>query len=483
MTIGNFSKKDTKEEYRKQLERFKSVVSKEEKVTIIGHDQIDVDSVASGILLSRLLTFLKIDNEFAILQPVSKNDETFQIIYNLTGINMSDYECNLENESRKLILVDHYETTHAGSVIACIDHHPTEKKNTYEFSYVKNSSSVSFMIYELMQAAGFPLTAEDAKLIVISMMVDTVAFRSSKTVPEEALIAKELARDFALDYDYLEKYSLCLTPIDEMSVQDIVSNGQKWYNFNSHGVGSSYVQLYGLPSEKEVLNWLECLSLKRGVTCSKLIVFIIFDTKDSKTYEYQVMRRGRCDYIKKIIHNGILSRGKDIMPKIERRLCSELSMQSEIEAIIKKLSSKSETIATMESCTGGSLAGCITNVSGASDILHESYVTYCNDAKIKLGVPAETIEEYTVYSLETAQAMAAAVKKYANSNIGIGITGQLGRIDPQNSGVEPNKAWYAIEGDSKAFSCEIILKNADVERAEKKMIIINEIIEDLYNRW
>ena len=115
--------------------------------------------------------------------------------------------------------------------------------------------------------------------------------------------------------------------------------------------------------------------------------------------------------------------------------------------------------------------------------MHESYVTYCNDAKIKLGVPAETIEEYTVYSLETAEAMAAAVKKYANSNIGIGITGQLGRIDPQNSGVEPNKAWYAIKGDDKAFSCEIILRNADVGRAEKKMIIINEIIEDLYNRW
>lgn len=311
-----------------------------------------------------------------------------------------------------------------------------------------------------------------------------IASENKRQIKEESEISKEeFAKEFKTDCDYLEKNSLGVTRIDEMSVQDIVSNGLKWYNFNSNKVGCSYVQLYGLPSEKEVLNWLECLSLKREVTCSKLMIFIIFDTKKSKTYEYQAMRRGHSDYIKKIIHNEILSRGKDIMPRIERRLCSELSMQSEIEAIIKKLSSKSETIATMESCTGGSLVGCITNVSGASDILHESYVTYCNGAKIKLGVPAETIDEYTVYSLETAQAMAAAVKKYANSNIGIGITGQLGRIDPQNSGVEPNKAWYAIEGDSKAFSCEIIIKNADVERAEKKMIIINEIIEDLYNRW
>lgn len=481
MTNGIISKKDTKEEeFLRRIERFKSVVSKK-KVSIIGHDAIDVDSVLSGILLSRLLTFLKINNEFVILQPVEVN-ETFQIVYDLTGINMSDYECILEDEARKLILVDHYETTHLGTVVACIDHHPTEKKNTYEFSYVRNSSAVGFMIYEFMKASGYPITAEDAKLIVISMLVDTVAFRSSKTIPYEVKLAKELANKFALDYDYLEKYCLCLTPIDKMSVQDIVANGHKWYKFDSNKVGSSYVQLYGLPAEKEVLNWLGCLSLKRAITDSKMLVFIIFDTKDNKTYEYQVIQGECIDYIKKIIHNGIISRGKDIMPRIERMLSGHMPRQSEIEAIIKKLGSKSEIIATMESCTGGSLAGCITNVSGASEILHESYVTYCNDAKIKLGVPAETIEEYTVYSLETAEAMATAVKKYAAANIGIGITGQLGRSDPQNSGVEPNRAWYAIQGDNQEFSCEIILTTVEATREQKKMVIISEIIEDLY-RW
>lgn len=130
-----------------------------------------------------------------------------------------------------------------------------------------------------------------------------LASENKGQIKEVAKISKEeFEKEFKTDYDYLEKNSLGVTQIDEMSVQDIVSNGLKWYNFNSNKVGCSYVQLYGLPSEKEVLNWLECLSLKRGVTCSKLIVFIIFDTKDSKTYEYQVMRRGRCDYIKKIIY-------------------------------------------------------------------------------------------------------------------------------------------------------------------------------------
>ena len=84
--------------------------------------------------------------------------------------------------------------------------------------------------------------------------------------------------------------------------------------------------------------------------------------------------------------------------------------------VVKALKERNLTIATMESCTGGGIANEITCISGASDVLHESYVTYCNEAKIKLGVPAEVIEKYTVYSRETAMAMANAVAKLANAD-------------------------------------------------------------------
>ncbi len=95
------------------------------------------------------------------------------------------------------------------------------------------------------------------------------------------------------------------------------------------------------------------------------------------------------------------------------------------EKIVKILIQNNLTISTMESCTGGGIANEITNISGASSILKESFVTYCNEAKIKQGVPKSTIEKYTVYSSETAIQMAKAVKKQANSDIGIGVTGQL----------------------------------------------------------
>ena len=59
---------------------------------------------------------------------------------------------------------------------------------------------------------------------------------------------------------------------------------------------------------------------------------------------------------------------------------------------------KGITISTMESCTSGQIASLITDTEGSSAIFRGSYVTYCNDEKIRLGVPANVIEQYGVYS-------------------------------------------------------------------------------------
>ena len=71
--------------------------------------------------------------------------------------------------------------------------------------------------------------------------------------------------------------------------------------------------------------------------------------------------------------------------------------------IVEKLTKKEETIATMESCTGGAVASAITDIEGASAILKFSAVTYSNEFKIKMGVSSKVIDTYTVYSMETAR--------------------------------------------------------------------------------
>ena len=85
------------------------------------------------------------------------------------------------------------------------------------------------------------------------------------------------------------------------------------------------------------------------------------------------------------------------------------------------------TLATAESCTGGLVAHRLTEVPGSSTYFMEGVVTYSNEAKTRLlGVPAELIEEHGAVSAEVAEAMAEGVKRRADTDFGLAVTGVAG---------------------------------------------------------
>lgn len=97
------------------------------------------------------------------------------------------------------------------------------------------------------------------------------------------------------------------------------------------------------------------------------------------------------------------------------------------EELVNKLTKKKYTITTAESCTGGLLSGTIVNVSGASEVLNCSFVTYANEAKEKLvSVKHETLEQYGAVSSQTAAEMAAGCAHAASADIGLSTTGIAG---------------------------------------------------------
>ncbi len=97
------------------------------------------------------------------------------------------------------------------------------------------------------------------------------------------------------------------------------------------------------------------------------------------------------------------------------------------DVIVKKLLYQNLKISCAESCTGGLLAGRLINVAGVSDVLKESFVTYCDEAKInRLGVKPETIEKYSAVSKECAAEMAKGVARETGSDIGVATTGYAG---------------------------------------------------------
>ena len=156
----------------------------------------------------------------------------------------------------------------------------------------------------------------------------------------------------------------------------------------------------------------------------------------------------------------------------------------EIRNLVNELIDKNITIASMESCTGGGFANSITNIEGASDILKFSAVTYSNEYKIRMGVPEEIIDKYSVYSFEVSDSMALNISNFSHSDLGVGITGKLNRVNKNNPFGEDNVVFISIfdKREDKYYRekieavCESRSKNKDLVIA-KICEMIREIIK------
>lgn len=95
--------------------------------------------------------------------------------------------------------------------------------------------------------------------------------------------------------------------------------------------------------------------------------------------------------------------------------------------VVELLAEHKMTVTTAESCTGGLIAATLVNVPGASDVLNEGYITYSNEAKIRLvNVSPETLERYGAVSSQTAKEMANGAAKAAKAEAALSATGIAG---------------------------------------------------------
>jgi nicotinamide-nucleotide amidase len=97
------------------------------------------------------------------------------------------------------------------------------------------------------------------------------------------------------------------------------------------------------------------------------------------------------------------------------------------EQVAALLRAAQRTVATAESCTGGLLAGRLTELPGSSEYFQGGVVAYSNEAKHDLaGVPAELIERCGAVSQEVAEALADGARVRLHASVGVGITGIAG---------------------------------------------------------
>ncbi|MGE3065164.1 MAG: CinA family protein [Hyphomicrobiaceae bacterium] len=102
-------------------------------------------------------------------------------------------------------------------------------------------------------------------------------------------------------------------------------------------------------------------------------------------------------------------------------------MLQEAERLLADLRAAGLKLATAESCTGGLIAGLLTEIAGSSDVVERGFVTYSNEAKAEaIGVPAALIAAHGAVSAEVARAMAEGALAHSRADIAVAVTGVAG---------------------------------------------------------
>jgi PncC family amidohydrolase len=142
-------------------------------------------------------------------------------------------------------------------------------------------------------------------------------------------------------------------------------------------------------------------------------------------------------------------------------------VDQKIKKILEMLRKRNWTMGIMESCTGGAIANCITNIPGASDVFKCGLVTYSDESKIKAGVDEKIIKKYGVFSIEVAEEM---VKKI-EGEVGVGVTGNMN---------DPAEVFVAVRIGEKILSEKILVESRNEDeigaRKEKKIKVVEKVI-------
>lgn len=163
-----------------------------------------------------------------------------------------------------------------------------------------------------------------------------------------------------------------------------------------------------------------------------------------------------------------------LMARLADYVIAEEDMPLEV-IVMNRLKALKKTLALAESCTGGSMAGMLTNMPGASACVRGGVVCYHRDVKEQtLGVKKETIDQHGIVSEATAAEMAAGARSALGANIGVGITGFLG---PTADGTAPvGTICIGVADSTRTTTTTLHLR---YERSRNKEVAISAALQHL----
>lgn len=146
------------------------------------------------------------------------------------------------------------------------------------------------------------------------------------------------------------------------------------------------------------------------------------------------------------------------------------------QTVARIMFNKSMTISVAESCTGGLISSRLTDIAGSSVYIKENYITYSNDAKIKLlGVSEKTLEQFGAVSEECAREMVEGLFENTKCDVALittGIAGPGGATKTKNVGL----VYIAIKNKCTT-KIEKIELNPNYKRKTMKFMFSQKALE------
>lgn len=280
------------------------------RIVITGHDRADVDSAAACMLMQRLLTRWGFCSSAVLHEPDRQSRRV-----------MAHFDVDVEElagstrESDWLILVDHHHTVHPGHVLACVDHHPTDYPPDFPYVQIEACGACAVMVLRLMCEAGISVTPEDERLAITALYLDTIALKSAKISREEAAWGEMEAKRLDLDEAWLRREGMGLR---DMSLPDeeLAMLGRKVYEFGGQRVLSTYIQTDAMTPDR-LRGIVDVLREALAEEGAAMWVYLVHDPVNMRSTEYDLLPNGRIQLIE---YDYLVSRGKNVMPRVEREM-------------------------------------------------------------------------------------------------------------------------------------------------------------------
>ena len=151
---------------------------------------------------------------------------------------------------------------------------------------------------------------------------------------------------------------------------------------------------------------------------------------------------------------------------------------SKAAEIITKYTEAELMIATAESCTGGLIAGALTDIAGSSSVVDRGFVTYSNEAKMDmLGVSSKTLDAHGAVSEQTAREMAVGALMNSRADVSVAVTGIAG--PGGGSDEKPVGLVYMGVANNDGVQTYKLLLGADKSRDEIRQATVERALNEL----